>query len=208
VTVAVAHTIYTVGHSTHSFEEFLSLLKPHGVTAVADVRSVPHSRFNPQFSRPALEKELPAAGVAYVFLGKQLGARSDDPSCYEQGRVQYRRLARTPMFREGIERIKKGAESYRVALLCAEKEPLDCHRTILVSRELESDRVRVAHILADGNLESHHDAMLRLLRILGMPPGDLFKSESQLLEEAYAKQEQRIAYVADEAARASEGQPQ
>ena len=208
MTVALAQTIYTVGHSTHSFEEFLSLLKPHGVTAVADVRSVPHSHFNPQFNRPSLEKELPAAGVAYVFMGKQLGARSKDPSCYEQGRVQYRRLARTALFREGVERIKKGAESYRVVLLCAEKEPLECHRAILVSRELESDGVRVAHILADGSLESHHNAMLRLLRLLGMPPGDLFKSEGQLFEDAYAKQEQRIAYVADEAARASEGQSQ
>lgn len=83
------NTLYTVGHSNQSLEEFLSLLQKHAITAVADVRSYPYSKMNPQFNRETLSKELKECGIAYVFLGKQLGARSEDPSCYVEGKVQF-----------------------------------------------------------------------------------------------------------------------
>lgn len=188
-------TVLTIGHSVHTFERFLDLLRAHQVTAIADVRSAPYSRFNPQFGREGLARALKDAGVAYVFLGRELGARSEDPTCYEGGRVQYRRLARTELFREGLRRVVEGAASYRIALLCAEKEPLACHRTILVSRELVAGGTEVVHIHADGALEAHQAAMGRLLRLLGMPETDLFRSREELWAEAYAEQERRIAYV-------------
>jgi uncharacterized protein (DUF488 family) len=101
--------IYTVGHSNHSIERFLSLLQPHGITAVADVRSTPYSRFNPQFRREKLQASLAEAGMQYVFLGEELGARSQDPDCYDaEGRVSYSRLARTEQFRKGIQRLMTG----------------------------------------------------------------------------------------------------
>ena len=190
--------VLTIGHSTHTIERFVELLRQHGVTALADVRSAPFSRFNPQFNKKALESSLRESGIAYVFLGKELGARSDDPSCYENGRVQYGRLAQTELFNKGIDRVKKGMEAHSVALMCAEKEPLECHRTLLVSRALEQEGTPVAHIHADGRLESHHDAMLRLLPMVGLPVTDLFRSEEELIAEACAKQEDRVAYV-DEA---------
>ena len=192
------HEVLTIGHSTHSIERFVALLRQHGVTALADVRSAPFSRFNPQFNKTALERSLRENGITYVFLGKELGARSDDSSCYENGRVRYGRLAQTVLFKAGIERVKKGMASHSVALMCAEKEPLECHRTLLVSRALEREGTPVAHIHADGRLEAHHDAMLRLLPLVGLPTTDLFRSEDDLIEEACAKQEERIAYV-DEA---------
>ncbi len=116
--------IFTIGHSTHSAEVFLALLRQHGVEAVADVRSSPFSRFNPQFNREPLEQFLKANGIWYVFLGKELGARSEDRSCYLDGRVQYGRLAQTALFQSGLDRVQQGAARYRVALMCAEKEPL------------------------------------------------------------------------------------
>lgn len=125
-------TLYTVGHSNHSFEKFISLLTANGVTAVADVRSRPFSRRHPQFNEERLAAALAQQGIAYVFLGRELGARPEDPSCYENGKVQYERLSATPAFKAGIERALAGAEKFRVALMCAEKEPLDCHRTLLV----------------------------------------------------------------------------
>jgi uncharacterized protein (DUF488 family) len=189
-------TVLTVGHSTHSIEEFMELLVAHGVTAIADVRSAPYSRFNPHFNREPLQQALKDRGIAYVFLGRELGARSDDRSCYEDGRVQYRRLARTPLFQSGLDRVLQGAESYRLALLCAEKEPLECHRTFLVGRELETRGTSVAHIHADGHLETQADALTRLLGVLRMPQADLFKGRQELIEEACARQEARIAYVA------------
>jgi uncharacterized protein (DUF488 family) len=146
--------VFTIGHSTHPIETFLELLRAHAVTAVADVRSAPFSRFNPQFNEDALAHSLKTADIAYVFLGRELGARSDDPACYEQGRVHYGRLAKTALFQAGLGRVLHGSEKQRIALLCAEKEPLDCHRTILVARALTERGVAVEHILADGRLES------------------------------------------------------
>lgn len=188
-------SVFTIGHSTHSLEAFVALLKLHGVTALADVRSAPFSRFNPQFNKEALEKSLKAHGIKYVFLGRELGARSDDRSCYENGRVQYSRLARTDLFRQGIERVIGGAPEHRIALMCAEKEPLECHRTLLVARELDEVGVTVDHILSDGRLETHQDAMERLLDVTGLPHEDLFRSRQELIAQALARQEERIAFV-------------
>ena len=189
------YPVLTIGHSTHPLEAFVALLKRHGVTALADVRSAPFSRFNPQYNKDALERGLKAEGITYVFLGRELGARSDDASCYENGRVQYARLARTELFRRGIERVIRGAQEHRIALMCAEKEPLECHRTLLVARALEDLGVPVEHILADGRLEAHGEAMLRLLDLVGVPRKDLFRSRQELLAEALARQEARVAYV-------------
>lgn len=200
-----ATTVLTIGHSTHPIDRFLALLDTHGITAIADVRSAPYSRFQPQFNREPLQQALKKHGIAYVFLGRELGARSEDGACYEDGRVQYRRLAGTDLFQSGLDRVVEGAHSYRLAILCAEREPLECHRTFLVGRELEARGVSVAHIHADGRVETHADALTRLLAVLGMPDTDLFKTREQLIEEACALQEGRIAYVDPELRAAAEG---
>src|SRR5271168_4385774 len=114
----MAVSIFTVGHSNHPIEKFLVLLQQHEITAIADVRSVPYSRRHPQFNSKALAVCLDAHSVAYVSLGKELGARSEDPACYDKdGRVQYRLLTQTPLFNQGIERVLTGAQRYRVALM-------------------------------------------------------------------------------------------
>jgi uncharacterized protein (DUF488 family) len=190
-----AATVLTIGHSTHSAEAFLALLRVHDVEAVADVRSSPFSRYNPQFNRVPLEQLLKANGIHYVFLGKELGARSDDRSCYDHGRVQYSRLAQTALFQSGIDRVLQGAAKYRVALMCAEKEPLECHRTLLVAKELAVRGQRVLHIHADGHLETHEAAMERLLKMTGVPDEDMFLSKEELLAKALARQEEQVAYV-------------
>ena len=193
-------TIYTIGHLTHEIENFIALLKRHRINAVADVRSVPYSRWQPQFNREDLVETLKAHGIAYVFLGKELGARSDDPECYEDGRVKYRLLAKTPLFRSGIERIRDGCIRKRIALMCAEKDPLDCHRTILVARELVEAGADVAHVLSNGHVEPHSVTMKRLFEQLKIPETDLFRTTEELRDQAYAAQEQRIAYVDKERA--------
>ena len=191
--------IFTVGHSTHEFEDFVSLIEQHGIDAIADVRSVPYSRWQPQFNREDLTEALKTRGIAYVFLGKELGARSDDTQCYENGRVQYRSLAETPLFQSGIKRVRDGSRHRRIALMCAEKDPLDCHRTILVARELVASGVDVTHILENGSLEPHHETLKRLSEQLRLPAQDLFLTADELEDRAYAAQEQRIAYVEEEA---------
>jgi uncharacterized protein (DUF488 family) len=187
-------TLLTIGHSTHPMEYFLGLLERHGVTAVCDVRSVPYSRFNPQFNKETLRTSLGGVGVAYVSLGKQLGARSDNPCCYSEGKVQYSRLAGEPLFREGLERLRQGMGRFRVALLCAEKDPLTCHRTILVCREMRAPTLTIAHILADGALETNAAAEKRLVALTGVT-ADMFSSERECIERAYDQQAGAIAYA-------------
>jgi uncharacterized protein (DUF488 family) len=191
-------TLFTVGHSNHSFERFGELLRRHEIVALADVRSAPYSRSNPDFNREFLKTKLAAAGIAYVFLGRELGARPEGAQFYQQGRVQYRMLAQSPLFRDGLDRVLKGAQSHRLALLCAEKEPLDCHRTLLVARELVALGASVVHIHTDGSLESYADAMKRLIKMLGLPDEDLFRNKEEMIADACALQEERIAYVNEE----------
>jgi uncharacterized protein (DUF488 family) len=192
--------IYTIGHSNHPLERFLGLLQPHGITAVADVRSTPYSRFNPQFRREKLQAALATVGIQYVFLGQELGARSQDPACYDsEGRVSYAKLARTELFRKGIARLRTGLADHRISLLCAEREPLECHRTILVARELVREGVEVTHILGDGSLESHEHALQRLAASLKLGAADLFSDSADLVEHAYDVQAARIAYVKKDA---------
>jgi uncharacterized protein (DUF488 family) len=191
----MTRAVFTIGHSTHPSDRFIALLRQHGVTALGDVRSTPFSRFNPHFNRGRLQEWLPAAGIAYVYLGKELGARSEDPACYENGKVQYDRLASTELFRTGLERVREGSKKFTLALMCAEKEPLECHRTILVARHVEAIGFEVQHILADGTLESHQDTMSRLIEMLDLPASDMFRSRDEIVSEAYRRHGERIAYA-------------
>jgi len=190
----MSDAVYTIGHSTHSIERFIELLRRHTITALCDVRSRPYSRMNPQFNREALKEALAHASIKYAFLGKELGARTEDRSCYCNGKVQYDLLAKTDLFKKGIDRVKKGANQYRIALMCAEKEPLDCHRAILVARVLSEDGMTIRHILADGTIEEHPDALKRLIAMLRVSSSDMFRSEAAVLEDAYNKKGHQIAY--------------
>lgn len=191
----MSNELYTIGHSNHSIEKFVKLLKLHNIDVVCDVRSSPYSRHNPQFNREALRQSLKEANILYVFLGKELGARSDDPACYVDGKVQYKRLAQTDLFQQGLSRLRTGMDSYRVALMCAEKDPLTCHRTILVCHQLKSDGIDVKHILWDGKLEHNIQAEERLMRMLHLQPS-FFEDAEEIIEQAYSLQAEKIAYVA------------
>jgi uncharacterized protein (DUF488 family) len=186
--------IFTIGHSNHPIGHFLGLLREQGIATVADVRSTPASRFNPQYNRKALEKSLADAGIAYEFLGAELGARTQDPTCYENGRVSYRRLAATDTFQRGLERLMTIGREQRVAMMCAEYEPLDCHRTILVGHELGRHGVRTTHILRDGTLETDDAANARLVERLKLNTDDLFGGQD-LVERAYEVQAARVAWA-------------
>src|ERR1044072_6162104 len=156
-------------------------------------RAALHSRRSPAYNREYLDAPLERAGILYGFLGRELGAKATDPAFYEGGRFQYRRLAASAAFKEGLAHVLDASRTHRLALMCAEKEPLACHRMLLVVRELEARGVPILHIHADGHLESHADALRRLRALVGVRESDLLKSQRELDEEAYALQEQRIA---------------
>lgn len=186
--------IFTIGHSVHPIDRFAALLGQHEITAIADVRSAPYSRFSPQFNRKPLEAELRARGVAYVFLGRELGARRDEPEVYEDDLARYDRIAQTEAFARGIERVEQGAETFRVALMCAEKDPLTCHRAILVARALALRGHEIQHVHADGTLESTPELEERLLAATGAAPADLFRTREQIVADAYRVHGERVGY--------------
>jgi uncharacterized protein (DUF488 family) len=187
--------IFTIGHSNHPLWRFVELLQAHAIQTVVDVRSVPYSRRYPAYNRESLHRELKSHGVGYVFLGAELGARPSDPSCYVGQRVSYEKIAETRRFRAGLERAIELARTQRLTILCAEKEPLDCHRALLVSRQLNARGVLVAHILADASLETQEAAENRLLDEEGMRQMGLFESNQDLLSKAYARREERRAFT-------------
>lgn len=131
------------------------------------------------------------------YVGKELGARTSDRSWYINGQVQYALLSKTERFGSGIDRLLRGAEDARIAVMCTERDPRDCHRTLLVTRALVDAGAVVDHVLPDRRLESNDEAMTRLLEKQGVQP-DLFRSSEELLAEALQQQERAIAYVDQE----------
>jgi uncharacterized protein (DUF488 family) len=190
--------LFTVGHSNHSIERFMELLRQHRIEVIVDVRSNPASSRNPQFNRESLKASLGEAGIKYLFLGKELGARRSEREAYDGNVASYERIAKLPAFKEGLDRVKSGVNTYRVALMCAEKDPIDCHRTLLVCRHLrEALPGRIQHILADGALESHGQTERRLLVNMGVSADqdEMFVDETEPpLERAYRKRGLTLAY--------------
>jgi uncharacterized protein (DUF488 family) len=150
--------VLTIGHSNHTVEHFVSLLKMHGVEVVVDERSQPYSKYATQFDQEPLKLALQLAGIRYLYLGRELGGRPDGDEFYdEEGHVLYDRVAATSLFREGVKRLEKGIREYRVAMLCAEENPAGCHRRLLVSRVLLERGIHVEHIRGDGRLQTEDE---------------------------------------------------
>lgn len=205
--------LFTIGHSNLDIATFIALLQKHGVTALVDVRSHPYSKYLPHFNQKELKFALQLEKISYVFLGKELGARPSDRTCYVAGKALYEKIAATELFKTGVERIVNGIKTYKTALMCAEKDPITCHRTILICQYLRSYKLEINHILQDGSLETHQHLEDRLLNLhnLGKPPKSyqlsLFDEQLNLakslntysieaaINEAYRKQGDKIAYV-------------
>jgi uncharacterized protein (DUF488 family) len=207
--------ILTIGHSNLSIEDFIALLKQHQITAIADVRSHPYSRYLPHFNKESLKVSLLNSDIKYVFLGRELGARPEDLNCYMGGKALYEKIAATDLFSEGIQRLIQGAQKYKIALMCAEKDPITCHRTILVCKHLCQFDLQIEHILSDGNLENHQHLEQRLIDLHGLHLPKVvqfslfsqqhqevedidFNSPEEVLKEAYKRQGNKIAYVEKE----------
>jgi uncharacterized protein (DUF488 family) len=145
--------IFTIGHSNVTAEHIIDLLKQHCIEVLIDVRSVPYSRYNPQFNRESFQLTLQAAGIQYAYAGQSLGGRPDDPTCYEGDQVQYRRIMDRPWYQQGIDQLIERANGQRVALMCSEEDPLHCHRHNLIAQTLLERGITVWHIRGDGRLE-------------------------------------------------------
>jgi uncharacterized protein (DUF488 family) len=190
--------MYTIGYSPHTLKGFVDLLKRFRVTALADVRSKPYSAYRPEFNHKNLKKILPKQGIDHIFLGRELGARYEDQSVYVQGRADYELISRHELFQQGLQRLRQEAKQHTLVLMCAEKEPLHCHRTVLISRHLKNE-AQIQHILADATVESHQDTEQRLLELHDLNRPELTgleQSRQARLDKAYLKQGRKIAWRA------------
>lgn len=144
--------LHTVGHSTHTVEDFLALLRQHAIDVVVDVRSQPYSQWTSQFNREDLQEALQEAEIRYVFMGDVLGGRPRDPALYEPGqdRPNYRRMEQTAPYQAGIQRLLELAEEATVAVMCSEGDHRQCHRHLLITQTLLAREVQVLHIQPDG----------------------------------------------------------
>lgn len=193
---------FTIGHSNHETGAFISLLRLHGITCVADVRSSPFSRRNPQYNREAIQARLAQDVISYVYLGDSLGARQTGPGLlYSDGRtVNFQKVRETDTFREGIYRVLKGLrEGYRIALMCAEKDPFECHRFMLVSPALAGHGIQLRHILADGGIITQQQLEESLLEAHAPDwrQSSLFKNpltRAEALTEAYDRHNREFGY--------------
>jgi uncharacterized protein (DUF488 family) len=182
--------LLTIGHSNLPVERFIDLLRNAGVAAIADVRSVPFSRRFPWFSARALAPRLQEAGMAYLPFGEALGGRPRDAGLYRDGIADYEKMAATPQFRAGLDQVCRLMRD--LCLMCAEREPLDCHRCLLVGRALAERGMVIGHILIDGRVEPHTVTETRLLEDAGVAP-DLFSDRAERLAAAYRRRAGKVA---------------
>jgi len=186
--------LFTIGHSSHPIERFLALLAAPGVTGVVDVRSRPFSRRFPWFSQTRLAQHLQGQSIAYLPRGDALGGRPDDPALLRDGIADYEAIAATRHFQSGLDEISALSKHGRPCLMCAEREPLDCHRFLLVARALADRGLRVAHLLADGSIEPHAATEDRLLAAIGADV-DLFSvNRAARLADAYRRRAGAVAF--------------
>jgi uncharacterized protein (DUF488 family) len=186
--------VLTIGHSTLPLETFLAMLDRAGVTALADVRSLPFSRRVPHFSRDQFRAALKEHGVKYVFLGKELGGRPRASRLYCDGVADYEKMALEPDFLKGIDRVISGAREHTIALVCSEHNPLDCHRCLLVGRALSERHISVGHILNSGRLAEQHEIEEKLLSLFGGATDDMFATREDRLAKAYRIRAKNVAY--------------
>lgn len=184
------YRLYSIGHSNQTQEEFLALLVQYNINCIIDVRSVPASKYSPQFNQDALKWFLKNQGVLYLHFGDEFGARRTD-SINEEGQVDFELAVMTPSFQQGAYRLMKGLEKgYQIALMCSEADPLECHRFSMVSRYFYEKGLDVQHILKDGLLASHESLEKEMINQY-LHSRKYHLSEVDLLFGTYSNEEQR-----------------
>jgi uncharacterized protein (DUF488 family) len=187
-------TIFTIGHSNHDITDFINLLLANQIQLVIDVRSAPYSKIYPHFNRNTLEVSLTKNSIKYLFLGDSVGGRSNSIKDYSKGRIIYKKIAEKEEYISSIYLIISLSSEHKTVLMCSEKEPLECHRTLLVSRSIEMLKVKILHIHRDGQIESQEEAIQRLLKIWNLDSPSLFGEDAERIDEALTKQEGKYAY--------------
>lgn len=195
--------LFTIGHSQHGINDFISLLKMYDIDYILDVRSTPYSKYAEQYNKENISKSLNLVNIKYSFMGKYFGARPQNIKLYsDEGYLDFEKVRGTQDFNKGIENVILGLkQGHRIALMCTEKEPIDCHRAILVARAFEMRMIYANHILANGRILTQQQLDEQLLqkyfpdrRQLSLFSYEKQISEEDYLTEAYIKRNREIGY--------------
>jgi Uncharacterized conserved protein len=194
--------LYTIGHSIHPINYFLELLKKYSINCLVDVRSNPYSKFASQYNMNELKRFLINNQIYYIFMGEEFGARRKDKSLFTNGYLDFEKVIKSILFQKGIERIKNGLEkNLKIVFMCTEKDPIDCHRCILVARAFKDLNYEIQNIREDGNYETQIQIEKRLLNLyfpiknqLSLIQLEPNKDTPDLILEAYRLRNQEIAY--------------
>lgn len=195
-------TLFSIGHSQHEISYFVNMLKTHDINYVLDVRSVPYSKYAINYNREHIKKILNEHDIEYAFMGDFFGARPKNLSLYQpNGYLNFERVENSQAFKIGFQNVKKGIDQgYRIAFMCTEKDPIDCHRAILVSYAFYKSGYSINHIMSDNTIQTQEDINKRLLDMHFPDRNQLsffetdHVSDEQYLKEAYRKQNQKIGY--------------
>lgn len=196
--------IFSIGHSVLPIDGFTGLLKDAQINSIVDVRSSPFSRYHPHFNRDNLRSHLARNHISYTFLGSELGGRPADPTLYNGNTADYEMMARTDNFASGIGQVVEASKTQTVALMCTEKNPMDCHRCLLVARQLAAEGLEAVHILSDGRQETQVDIENRLMEGV---EADLLETSEETLARAYRKRSMKIAFKRQDAPEAAVSAP-
>lgn len=201
--------IYTVGHSTYNIDYFIKLLRINSINCIIDVRSTPYSKYGPQYNRESLKKSLNEKGIYYIYMGKEFGARRNNRDLYsKEGYLDFEKTSLDKDFKTGMSRIEDGInKGYRIAFMCTEKDPFDCHRCILVGRQFKEVGHNVKNILPNGNCITQEEIEKRLLdkyfpdrnqvTLFSLVDSENM-SENTLLRDAYKLRNSEIGYKLNE----------
>jgi uncharacterized protein (DUF488 family) len=189
-----AFDLFSIGYSNIPADRFIAMQRAAGVSAIADVRSTPFSRFCPWFSAKNLAPLLAASGIGYTTYGVELGGRPNDPALYRDGIADFEAMARQASFQAGLDRLVAEAARSRLCMMCSEREPLECHRCLLIARALAARGLTVGHILHDGGIEPHAVTEQRLLALEGNEENLFITGHSERLAAAYLRRVRAVAY--------------
>ena len=195
-------TLYTIGYSGFpEIQGFIAELKKYGINVLIDVRSSPYSAYYAQFNKENLEKSLRAAGIYYRNYAKEFGARQESKDFYVNGVLNFKLFTESSQFAEGLSKVDTAKRAgYQPALMCAEKNPTDCHRAIMLGKKLEDERYEVIHIMPGNKIKTQAEIGNELLDLYFPDRSQLSlfsfddRDENDLIQEAYAKQNLKIGF--------------
>lgn len=196
--------VYTLGHSNHTMDYFLELIQSQAIDCLIDVRSMPASKYNPQFNQIPLSNFLRRQGITYLHFKEEFGARQEEEKILnEQGQVNFELFRKTFPFQQGVERLDMEiSKGFTIALMCSEGNPLECHRFSMIAIYLGEIGFEVRHILKDKTIKTHKQLEAILLKKYAkkLPKPSLFEpsiTEASKLKEAYRLHNKDIGWTVE-----------